>query len=193
MSLLQIKKVALKQFSENGYEGASMADIANVVGIKKQSIYTHFKGKDELFLQVCSDVFANELSYVVDFIESNIEKKPEQLLLDFLLSYIERYETNDYTKFWIRISFFPPAHLHEPVMRFVYEFLDRVEELLIPILEQAILKGEVSSDLRATQATMAFMGVLDGILVEMLYGGLERARKRLDASWYVLWRGVSKG
>ena len=67
---------------------ASAVTIANVVGIKKQSIYTHFKGKDELFLQVCSDVFANELSYVVDFIESNIEKKPEQLLLDFLLSYI---------------------------------------------------------------------------------------------------------
>jgi hypothetical protein len=76
-------------------------------------------------------------------------------------------------------------------MKYVYEYLDKVEELLVPILEEAIIKKEISSSIEAKKATVAFLGVLDGIFVE-LYGGPERSNKRLDASWYLYWRGLSK-
>jgi AcrR family transcriptional regulator len=188
----RIKGVALNHFTVNGYEGTSMAQIADDVGIKKQSIYAHFKGKDELFLQVCRDVSADELTFVINFIESNRNRAIEQFLLDFIVLYKERYETNDHTKFWLRISFFPPAHLYEQVMKFVYDYLDKLEELLVPILEKAMTEGEINSSIGANRATTAFLGVLDGIFVEMLYGGPERLNKRLDASWHLYWRGLSK-
>lgn len=41
-------KAALELFSENGYEGTSVDQIAKAVGIKTPSIYAHFKGKEEL-------------------------------------------------------------------------------------------------------------------------------------------------
>ena len=192
MTSNRIKEVALNHFTVNGYEGTSMAQIAEDVGIKKQSIYTHFKGKDELFLQVCRDVSADELTIVINFIESNRNRAIEQFLLDFIVLYKERYETNDHTKFWLRISFFPPAHLYEQVMKFVYDYLDKLEELLVPILEKAMTEGEINSSIGANRATTAFLGVLDGIFVEMLYGGPERLNKRLDASWHLYWRGLSK-
>jgi AcrR family transcriptional regulator len=192
MTSNRIKEVALNHFTANGYEGTSMAQIADDVGIKKQSIYAHFKGKDELFLQVCRDVSADELTIVINFIESNRNRAIEQFLLDFIVLYKERYETNDHTKFWLRISFFPPAHLYEQVMKFVYDYLDKLEELLVPILEKAMTEGEINSSIGANRATTAFLGVLDGIFVEMLYGGPERLNKRLDASWHLYWRGLSK-
>lgn len=192
MTSNRIKEIALNHFTKNGYEGVSMAQIADDVGIKKQSIYTHFKGKDELFLQVCSDVFANELSLVSNFIESNTSRSIENFLFEFLLHYKERYEKNDNTKFWLRISFFPPTHLYEQVMKYVYAYLDKLEELLVPVMDKAMVEGEISSTIGAERATTAFLGVLDGILVEMLYGGPERMIKRLDASWYLYWRGLSK-
>ncbi|PHV69940.1 hypothetical protein CS063_13230 [Sporanaerobium hydrogeniformans] len=40
---------SLKLFSEKGYEGVSMREIASAVGIKGASIYNHFKGKEEIF------------------------------------------------------------------------------------------------------------------------------------------------
>lgn len=40
---------SLNLFSENGYEGVSMRDIAAAVGIKGASIYNHFKGKEDIF------------------------------------------------------------------------------------------------------------------------------------------------
>lgn len=191
MTSNQIKEVSLKHFAQNGYEGASLADIAKDVGIKKQSIYTHFKGKDELFLQICKDTFENELTSVVLFIDRNSALAINDFLYNFLVHCIERYEEYDSTKFMIRTAFYPPVHLNEQVMKFVYEYLDKLEELFLPMIESAISSGEISSAVGLNRATTAFMGVLDGIFVEMLYGGPDRLQKRLDASWYVLWRGLS--
>lgn len=58
----EIKEAALKYFTIHGYEGASLSLIAEEVGMKKQSIYAHFKGKDDLFLQVLRDAKETELS-----------------------------------------------------------------------------------------------------------------------------------
>ncbi|WP_026565729.1 TetR/AcrR family transcriptional regulator [Bacillus sp. UNC41MFS5] len=192
MTFNQIKNVALNHFRDKGYEGTSMAHIADDVGIKKQSIYTHFKGKDELFLQVCSDVFEAELEFVLNYIDSNKTKPIEEFLFNFLLLYKDRYEKNNATKFWLRISFFPPTHLYEQVIKYLYEYLDKVEIHLLLVIESAMVEGEISSTIDAKRATSAFLGVLDGVLVEMLYGGSERLMKRLDASWYLFWRGLTK-
>lgn len=40
---------ALRLFSEKGYKGVSVREIAAAVGIKGASIYNHFKGKEEIF------------------------------------------------------------------------------------------------------------------------------------------------
>lgn len=45
----RILEESLKLFSEKGYEGVSMREIAAAVGIKGASIYNHFKGKEDVF------------------------------------------------------------------------------------------------------------------------------------------------
>lgn len=40
---------ALGLFSERGYEGVSMRDLAREVGIKASSIYNHFSSKEDIF------------------------------------------------------------------------------------------------------------------------------------------------
>ena len=39
---------ALKLFAVNGYEATSIEQITNAVGIKKASLYSHFKSKKEI-------------------------------------------------------------------------------------------------------------------------------------------------
>ena len=192
MTANRIKEVALTHFAKDGYEGSSLSAIATEVGIKKQSIYTHFKGKDELFLEVLSDVFVNELKFVTNYIDSHANHSVEKFLFNFLLQYSKRYEDNDNTKFWLRMSFFPPSHLYDQVMKCVYETLDKIEALFVPIMEKAIFEGKVNPSNGAERATAAFMGILDGVFVEMLYGGPQRLVKRIDASWYLYWQGLSK-
>ena len=127
-------------------------------------------------------MFVNELKFVTNYIDSHG---------NFLLQYSKRYEDNDNTKFWLRMSFFPPSHLYGQVMKYVYETLDKMEALFVPIMEK-IFEGKVNPSIGAELATAAFMGMLDGVFVEILYGGPQRLVKRIDASWYLYWQGLSK-
>ncbi|MCR4939677.1 MAG: TetR/AcrR family transcriptional regulator [Treponemataceae bacterium] len=43
-----ILEAALTLFSERGYDGTSVEQIAQAVGIKAPSLYKHFKGKEEI-------------------------------------------------------------------------------------------------------------------------------------------------
>ncbi len=192
MTSEKIKEIALKHFAINGYEGASLAHIADDVGIKKQSIYAHFKGKDELFIQLCKDAGGKEKEFVIEFIENNKNIPIQEFLYDFLLENIKQYENNDSTKFWVRTSFFPPSHIRELVLEIVYDYLDTLEDYLMPVLKQAKIEGEISDTFSEKSATAAFLGILDGILIERVYGGSTRLEKRLEASWALYWRGLSK-
>lgn len=191
MTAKKIKEVSLRYFALSGYEGTSLAQIAEDVGIKKQSIYTHFKGKEELFLHLCKEANETELSFVTNFIEKNANQHIKEFLYSYLLQSIERYEQHDSMKFWVRTAFFPPVHLKNQVIVKVYEYLDQLEELFSPVIEKAIHKGEISVEIGKERATAAFLGILDGVLVEMFYGGSKRMEKRLDASWYLFSRGLS--
>ena len=50
-----ILKEALKQFSEKGYAGTSMSDIAAPLGISKAALYKHFRSKQEIFEQIIEE------------------------------------------------------------------------------------------------------------------------------------------
>ncbi|WP_426448205.1 TetR/AcrR family transcriptional regulator [Paenibacillus sp. S-38] len=192
MTADHIKEIALTHFARNGYEGASLADISAEVGIKKQSIYNHFKGKDDLFLAVFQDVAVREMLFIEDYLKQSSLLSLEDTLYGFLNEYRKRYERDEDTKFFLRMAFFPPGHLHKEIVDFCNRHLDRMEQLLEPVFTLAVTKGEMHPDVSSERASAAFSAVLDGMFVEMLYGGLERSLKRLDASWFVYWRGVKK-
>ena len=42
----RIKQVALELFTEQGYEGTSLREIAERLGVTKAALYYHFKSKD---------------------------------------------------------------------------------------------------------------------------------------------------
>ena len=43
----KIMDAALTLFAENGYDGTSVEQIANIVGIKAPSLYKHYKSKED--------------------------------------------------------------------------------------------------------------------------------------------------
>ena len=47
-----ILEEALKQFSEKGFAGTSMSDIAKPLGITKAALYKHFKSKQQIFDEI---------------------------------------------------------------------------------------------------------------------------------------------
>lgn len=49
----RVLEAALKLFSEHGYAGASMRDVAALAGVKASSIYAHFPSKEHILAELC--------------------------------------------------------------------------------------------------------------------------------------------
>ncbi|RJE85198.1 TetR/AcrR family transcriptional regulator [Paenibacillus sp. 1011MAR3C5] len=190
MTANKIMEVALRHFARNGYDGASLADISAEVGIKKPSIYNHFNGKDDMFLTVFKDAGDRETLFIQDYLEKSSSHSLENKLYSFLSAYRNRYEQEDDTKFFLRIAFFPPAHLEKEVVDYSNLHLDRTNSVLETVFKAAADSGQLHPEVSIDRASTAFTAVLDGLFVEMIYGDLERFQKRLDASWFVFWRGI---
>ncbi|MET1179456.1 TetR/AcrR family transcriptional regulator [Peribacillus simplex] len=188
----EIKEAALKFFTIHGYEGASLSLIAEEVGMKKQSIYAHFKGKDDLFLQVLRDAKETELSSKLQYFSKVDSKNPEKDLYGFLQLVIDLFQKNEHIKFWLRMSFFPPAHLEKEIEQEVIDIEEKVQAILECKFQDWINAKLIVEDAAITP-TYAFLGVVDSILLELVYGNDEkRLKEKLAASWKVFWRGISQ-
>ncbi|MCM3169132.1 TetR/AcrR family transcriptional regulator [Peribacillus frigoritolerans] len=188
----EIKEAALKYFTIHGYEGASLSQIAEEVGMKKQSIYAHFKGKDDLFLQVLRDAKETELSSKLQYFSKVDSKNPEKDLYGFLQLVIDLFQKNEHIKFWLRMSFFPPAHLEKEIGQEVIDIEEKVQAILECKFHDWINAKLIVED-EAITPTYAFLGVVDSILLELVYGNDEkRLKDKLTASWKVFWRGISQ-
>jgi TetR/AcrR family transcriptional regulator, cholesterol catabolism regulator len=53
-----IRLTAQKLFRERGYAAVGMRELAKEVGIEAPSIYNHYKSKDDLLREICSDIAA---------------------------------------------------------------------------------------------------------------------------------------
>lgn len=190
MTAHRIKQVALVHFAEYGYEGTSLSKIAQEVGIKKPSIYAHFKSKEDLFMQILQDAFKLELDVCSAFFQEHQGQRIAWQLKTYLYNYLSRYQQQDELRFMLRMTFCPPAPVEEAVLTQVYHFLDNLEHHLVPIIGQALRNGEIAG-IHPEQAATAFMCMLDGLFAELLYGGEERFKRKLEASWLVYWRGLT--
>lgn len=191
MKIDAIKAAGLKYFTLHGYEGASLAQIADEVGMKKQSLYAHFKGKDDLFLQVLRDAKEVELSSKLHYFSNSGSQNPEKDLYGFLQLMIDLFQKNVQLKFWLRMSFFPPAHLAKAVEIEVIDIEDKIQVVLERKFQDWIDAGAIFGD-SAKTTTLAFLGIVDSLMLELVYGNdQKRLKDKLEASWTVYWRGIS--
>lgn len=67
----QIRTLALELFAERGYDGTSLREIAERLGITKAAVYYHFKTKEEILASLVHDFFAE-----IDELVSWAERQP---------------------------------------------------------------------------------------------------------------------
>ncbi len=190
MTANEIRKKSLILFVEKGYEGTSLADIGEAVGIKKQSVYSHFKSKDDIFLQVMKQVIQEEISFLNDFFNSHKSDQLYLTLYQFVSQFKERYlsEKEMNPKFMLKMMFIPPNHLQQTTITSFWSYFCKMEELLKEIFEEH--KDEL--DVSPEEALISFLNFIDGLLVELIYVNVEKFEQRLKVSWKIYWKGITK-
>lgn len=185
MTKTKLMHAAFHNFGKYGYNGGSLAQIADEIGIKKQSIYTYFKSKDDLYLAIFDEALQFELAFMKTYMTSNVQQPIDQKLLPLLQQVEQRMEQYVETKFFIRTLYLTPQHLEQTLNKQAYYYLDYLEQLFKDYFSTQLIK------VSAQDAAISFLALLDSLYVEMLYGGSERFLKRLQASWKIFYRGIT--
>lgn len=181
MTASRIREAALVRFAKQGFCETSMNEIAADVGIKKPSLYAHFRNKEELFIELIQLMIESEFNQA-KAIFNNGEAAKQQLYA-YLHSLDQRFESSDQVRFWVRVLYAPPVHLYEDVSRPMKIFMKDLEELVRQTMQRAITSEK--SRFSAETLTQNYMAIIDSLHCELIYHGVIKYRALLAEIWSV--------
>jgi AcrR family transcriptional regulator len=187
----KLRKVALLLFARQGYEGTTMNDIAEGVGINKASIYNHYKNKEALFIAVYEDV-ANDY----EDLNKRIIKHAQAMDISDRLQYIFEQKILYYFRkpevqaFWNQITLFTPATLSK---RYWDDVLKR-EQHLQKFMEDTFTEGMRCGIIRqndSSKLVSSFRAMEEGLLNWMI-AYPEAEEGLVKEIWGDLWLGFKE-
>lgn len=186
-----IQKAAMQLFSQQGYEGTSLAQIAKQVGIKKPSIYAHFSGKADLFLHVFDQVLHHQQIYTKQWIEQSQHQTVQKRLYQILFSACQYFlEHEQETAFLKRAMLFPPPSLKDSLRTQFLKWEQSISSLLSSLFEEGIQKREIQP-LDIENLLSSYYCLLDGSFIQLHYYGRKGFENRLDQVWKLFWAGIA--
>ena len=95
-----ILEKSLNLFSENGYAGSSIRQIASGVGIRESAIYNHFKSKNDIFLAIIAKFKQGStgINILSDELLEDLEK-PDKFMRRFSEELLHQWGKDEEIKF----------------------------------------------------------------------------------------------
>ncbi|MCY8755838.1 TetR/AcrR family transcriptional regulator [Bacillus haynesii] len=106
MTRENIKRTAVRQFNELGYEGVKMSHIAKELGIRKQSLAYHFSSKKEMLMEIYPEIVEEEISFINEFFDSRKHTPAKSQIYDFLKETQVRFHALPNVAFLQAMSFY---------------------------------------------------------------------------------------
>ncbi|MFP3668034.1 TetR/AcrR family transcriptional regulator [Priestia sp. SIMBA_032] len=188
----EIKIISLTLFTNYGYEGTTLSEIAKRVGIQKPSIYNHFKNKDDIFLCLFEEILEEHIYQIKKLVEEintlSSEEKLKYILLDTCNYYKNHEEKATFLK---RAMIFPPEHLKHILNE---KFL-RSEKSFSSILRTIFIEGIEKKEIREGKIEnliMSYFCLIDGVFMEFSYYGKEKMEPRIQNIWENFWFGLNR-
>ena len=189
MTKQEILEHSLTLFMKQGYEGASMSDIASATGIKKASLYAHYSGKEEIFSAVFSGV-VEEYRAMMQSLTLRREDESALTRLERMFRAFLRYcHENERMYFWDRYFYFPPEFIRA---RMEQETKETQGEFLVAI-SQAISEGIARGEIRpqpVQSAALAYYYLMIGLSMSVKLYDREALERDISLAWAGLARGL---
>ncbi len=158
----EILDKSLELFANQGYFGTSMDDIAQAVGIKKASLYSHYSGKESIFTAVFNNILEDYSMFINDLTVCDEKINYLEKLKNIFSGYVKNCKNNDKMVFWDRYYYYPPAYLKDYILTKTYEIEMLFINKITSIIEQGIKKGELKNK-SANDMALSFYYMMIGI------------------------------
>jgi len=161
----EIIQAATVVFAKKGFDGATMEDIADAVGINKATIYLYFDSKDALIGAIAEQLFAEELVGLQA--AHDLPGSATERLTAYYESLIAE-EAAVLPFMPILYEFYALGLRRADVREVISKFIGQVTGLLEAIITEGIASGEFAPT-EARQAARALDGLLSGTLLHWVY------------------------
>ena len=132
----RILKAAANVFSESGFSGARVDEIAKRAGVNKAMIYYHIGDKEKLYTEVISNVIGNTAEMIAGKIKDI--RDPEEKLRVYVRAFARNIDDNpQVAPVMMREVASGGKHLPEVVARDIF----RIVNMLRGILKEGVEKG----------------------------------------------------
>lgn len=153
----QILTHATRLFAERGYDGTSVQEIAEAVGIRKPSLLYHFKSKDELRENVIKEMLAHWNALLPSlFLRATREERFDatmEALSEFFIADPDR------ARLILRETLDRPEHMQTLLREFVRPWIELLSEQLERAKSQGLVQSDVDPEAYAVQViAMAVSG-----------------------------------
>nr|WP_256436705.1 TetR/AcrR family transcriptional regulator [Brevibacillus sp. HD1.4A] len=184
----EIKKVAVSHLLQYGFEGTKLADIADAVGIKKQSMYAHFASKKELVIEIHEEATKQEMAFLTSFFDEHKGEPMRPLLDRFVIEMKDRYLDNQNVKLMFLMAFMPPEQLRELFIT-MYELYSYH---LLHLLELAFRRDStIQADAKAS--ALAVHTIYEGATAKLIFENPDYFLHVTNTTFSLLWRGIVPG
>lgn len=182
---------ALEFFTDKGYEGASMEDIARAVGIRKASLYAHFEGKERIFLNVFDDI-VEEYARTIEKLTAPSEEDALARLERIFLEFIGYCHGNRKMYFWDRYFYYPPECVKDAIIPKTLEtqevFLDRIHWWL----EKGVRSGGIRAQ-PVRNLALSYYYLMIGLSMSVKMYDRETMLQQARSAWEGLKSGLENG
>ena len=153
----QILSHATRLFAEHGYDGTSVQQIADAVGIRKPSLLYHFHSKDELRENVIAEILAHWNALLPSLL---LRSTPEERF-DATMEALSQFfiEDPDRARLILRETLDRPEHMRVMLTEFVRPWIGVLAEQLERAKGQGAVRQDVDTEAYAVQViAMAVSG-----------------------------------
>ena len=158
---------ALRVFWAKGYEGASLSDLTDEMGITRPSLYAAFGNKEALFRQALDLYERDKLTYIGDAIEAPTARAVAERLL---MGSVDAATTGD-CKGCMGVIASVACQSVEPSIRDdVNARAESSRRAIIARMQQAIDAGEFRVATEAEAITRYLLAIMQGISVQAQSG-----------------------
>jgi AcrR family transcriptional regulator len=162
-------KAALSVFAEKGYDGATIADIAERASVAKGLVYDYFESKEDLFSRLFDRVFGHLESELE--VPPPLDGDPLEAIVHRAREILLQYEAvgsdvNVIAQFWAR------GQAKGAGGRFLEAWKERYRscrERVSALLEEARASGLVREDVDPQRAAWAVVAMIDGSVLQWLH------------------------
>lgn len=182
-----ITESAFRLFANKGFHETTTEDIAKSLGLKKQSLYSHFKSKNEIILAVLQEHSEN-IQKVIDEIIAEYSDHSIEILLKFIFVKLTIYlSQRDRLLFWKRIFYFDKnGEFSEILKNNNWQFDRKLHAELFGILSARYPQFNNREKMRSF--FLSYMIIIHGYLDWMLIAGY--ADDTIESTWDNFWQGV---